>query len=70
MFRAFYNSQPVPASWAIDALSLAWEAQGHDPAELLAFLSRAAAGGVDDLDSADAREVLADVIDGLELLPV
>ncbi len=67
--KTFYNAQPVTLTWALDALSRAWEMQGHDPEELLAILSRAARGGVDCLDAADARETLCDIIPGLEVLP-
>jgi hypothetical protein len=67
--RTFYNSQPVALTWAIDALTRAWELQGHDREELSAILSRAIRGGVDCTDSADARETLCDIIPGLEILP-
>jgi len=67
--RTYYNAQPVALSWAIDALTRAWEMQGHDTEELSAILSRAIRGGADCLDSADAREMLCDIIPGLEVLP-
>jgi len=67
--HTYYNGQPVALTWAIDALTRAWELQGHDPEELSALLSRAIRGGVDCTDSADARESLCEIIPGLEVLP-
>jgi hypothetical protein len=67
--RTYYNGQSVALTWAIDALTRAWQMQGHDTDELSALLSRAIRGGVDCSDSADARETLCDIIPGLEVLP-
>ena len=66
MMQAYYNSQPVALTWALDVAAHGYAQRGGDPDELSGVARRALTGDPDDIDAADAREWLSAVVDGLE----
>lgn len=66
MMQAYYHSQPVALSWALDVASQVYAQRGGDPDELAGVATRALTGDADDMDAMDAREWLSDIVSGLE----
>lgn len=66
MMHAYYNSQTVALSWALDVAAQVYAQHGGDPDELAGVAARALTGDADSMDAMDAREWLSDIVPGLE----
>ena len=66
MMQAYYNSQSVALTWALDVATQVHIQHGGDPDELAGVAARALTGDADSMDATDAREWLSDIVPGLE----